>query len=84
MHSGAFADFFGDIVRKYRKAKGLTQEDLAEKADIASKMVSLVERYERNASLNVAYSISRGLGVPLWELVKDAEELKRKVRSKKT
>lgn len=83
MHSGAFADYFGDVVRKHRKAKALTQEDLAEKAGIASKMVSLIERFERNASLNIAHSIAEGLDVPFWQLVKETEELKLKARKKK-
>jgi transcriptional regulator with XRE-family HTH domain len=63
-------------VRRQRKAKGLTQEELAERADLASKMISLIERFERNPSVNVADSVARGLGVPLWRLVKDAENLR--------
>lgn len=78
MRSKDFARRFGEAVRKHRKAAGLTQEQLAEKADLASKMISLVERFERNPSLNVADSIAQGLGVPLWKLIRDAENLKRK------
>ena len=78
MRSTTFARRFGEVVRKRRKAAGLTQEQLAEKADLASKMISLVERFERNPSLNVADSIAQGLGVPLWELIREADNLKRK------
>jgi len=78
MRSNDFARRFGEVVRKQRKAAGMTQEQLAEKADLASKMVSLIERFERNPSLNVADSIAQGLGVPLWQLIRDAEGLKRK------
>jgi transcriptional regulator with XRE-family HTH domain len=56
----------------------LTQEQLAEKADLAPKMISLIERYERNPSLNVADSIAQGLCVPLWQLMREADNLKRK------
>jgi transcriptional regulator with XRE-family HTH domain len=77
MVSNNFADAFGKIVRKHRKARFLTQEQLAERADLASKMISLVERLQRNPSLNVADSIAQGLSVPLWRLVKDAEDLRR-------
>jgi ribosome-binding protein aMBF1 (putative translation factor) len=72
-----FARFFAEAMRRQRKAKGLTQETLAEKADLASKMISLIERAERNQSVNVAHSIALGLGIPLWRLVKDAEDLRR-------
>ncbi len=78
MRSKDSARRFGEVVRTHRKAAGLTQEQLAEKADLASKMISLVERFERNPSLNVADSIAQGLGVPLWELIREADNLKRK------
>ena len=52
-----------------------------EQADLASKMISLIERFERNPSANVADRVAQGLAVPLWRLVKDAEDLRRK-RSK--
>ena len=55
----------------------MSQEKLAEKADLSSKMISLVERGERTPSLTVADSIAKGLSVPLWRLVKDAENLRR-------
>lgn len=78
MLSADFARFFAEAVREQRKAKKLTQEQLAERADLASKMISLIERAERNPSVNVAHSIAQGLGIPLWRLVKDAEDLRRK------
>jgi len=56
----------------------LTQEQLAEKADLSSKMISFVERFERNPSLNIAESIAQGLGVPLWQLIREADDMKRK------
>ena len=72
-----FARAFGVVLRQYRIAQKLTQEALAEKADLAPKMVSLIERFERNPTVNVADSLAEGLSVPLWRLVKDAEALKR-------
>jgi transcriptional regulator with XRE-family HTH domain len=71
-----FASFFAEAVRQHRKSKKFTQEQLAERADLASKMISLIERAKRNPSINVAHSVARGLGVPLWRLVKDAEDLR--------
>ena len=85
MRSKSFARSFGVVVRNHRKAKGLTQEALAERADRAPKMISLIERFERNPSLIVAHSIAFGLSVPLWRLVKDADDLdQRKTTSKKS
>lgn len=83
MLSKDFAKLFGKTVRRHRKAKGMTQEDLAEKADLAPKMISLIERFERNPSLDVVDSIAQGLSVPLSQLIKDAEDLRRKERTGK-
>ncbi len=68
---------FGAVVRKRRKAKGLSQEALAEKASIHHTMVGLIERGERNASLDVAYRVARALGFTLSALVAEAEKPRR-------
>ena len=72
-----FARGFAEVVRRHRKQRKMSQEKLAEKADVSSKMVSLIERGERVPSVTVADCIARGLDVPLWRLVKDAEDLRR-------
>ncbi|HEV2248655.1 MAG TPA: helix-turn-helix transcriptional regulator [Terriglobia bacterium] len=77
MLSRDFARFFGQVVRKHRKARFLSQEELAERADLASKMVSLIERFERNPTVNVADSLAQAMNVPLWRLIKDAEDLRK-------
>ncbi len=77
MLSKDFARCFGQVVRKHRKARFLSQEELAERADLASKMVSLIERFERNPTVNVADSLAQAMNVPLWRLIKDAEDLRK-------
>lgn len=67
------AKAFATVLRRHRAQKKITQETLAERADIASKMVSLIERNERNPSLNVADSIAQGLGISLAQMIKEAE-----------
>lgn len=69
---------FAEVVRLRRKQTNLSQERLAERADLSSKMISLVERGERTPSLTVAESIAKGLSIPLWRLIKDSENLKKK------
>jgi transcriptional regulator with XRE-family HTH domain len=83
MFSTDFAKFFAEAVRRHRKNKNLSQEQLAEKADLSSKMISLIERGERTPSVSVAERIAQGLSVPFWRLVKDAEDAKRKERHNK-
>jgi transcriptional regulator with XRE-family HTH domain len=69
------ASSFGVVLKKHRQAKGLSQEALAEKADIHPTHVSLIERCERNPSLNVAKSLATALGLSLTSLIREAEEL---------
>lgn len=73
-----FARCFSEVVRRHRKQAKLSQERLAERADLSSKMISLVERGERIPSLTVADKIAKGLSIPLWRIVKDAENLRRR------
>lgn len=58
----------GRNIREKRKVKGLTQEELAEKADINPKFLGKVERAETNVSLLTLLKICDGLGISLCEL----------------
>src|SRR6266568_3651745 len=39
---------FGDLLRRYRTAAGLTQEELAERAQVSPRAISDLERGQRN------------------------------------
>ena len=53
----------GEAVLKYRQKAGLSQEALAEKADIHPNYVGRIERGECAASLEVILKIAKALGV---------------------
>jgi transcriptional regulator with XRE-family HTH domain len=78
MRQKDMARHFAAILQKQRKSKGISQEMLAEKADCDSTMISLIERKIRNPTLNLADSLAQGLGVPLSQMIQDAENLRRK------
>lgn len=58
----SFAAAFGRVLRRHREAKGLTQQELAEAADLHLNYVSLLERGLRSPSLEVTIRLARGLG----------------------
>ena len=60
---------FGLRVRQLREARGWSQEDLAEKADLHRTYVSGIERGTRNPTLTVLARIAGGLGMTLDELL---------------
>jgi transcriptional regulator with XRE-family HTH domain len=61
----------GAAIRKRRLALGLTQEELAEKADLHWTYISGIERGVRNVSIVNLFHIALALGVRVKDLVKD-------------
>lgn len=62
---------FGAGVRERRKAKGWTQEQLAEHAGVAAIHVGFVERGENVPKLTMILRIARALDVRPGELIDD-------------
>jgi transcriptional regulator with XRE-family HTH domain len=54
-----------------RKAKDLTQEELADKANVGLATIKRVEQATVSPSVDVLIFISRALGVHLYELFQD-------------
>ena len=59
----------GETIRSYRRKAGLTQERLAEKADLHHNFIGEVERGNMEASLSSLLKISKALGVRVRDLV---------------
>ena len=60
---------FGEIVRDKRKEQGLSQEDLAFKADLHRTYIGMIERAEKNLTLANIEKIALALGVPIHALL---------------
>ncbi|MGA3293839.1 MAG: helix-turn-helix transcriptional regulator [Candidatus Acidiferrales bacterium] len=60
---------FGRRVREFRVQRGLSQEKLAELADLHRNYVGGVERGERNVSLLNIIKLARGLNVRPAKLI---------------
>lgn len=58
-----------DNVRAFRKAHGLSQEELADLCELHRTYIGSVEREERNVSLSTLEVLSRALGVSVAELL---------------
>lgn len=64
----------GRNVRRIRKAKGLTQEVLAELSGVSQQYVSELERGRRNPSVITVYELAQAMGVSHVELVQPDDE----------
>jgi transcriptional regulator with XRE-family HTH domain len=60
---------FGLNILKLREERGLTQEKLAEKADLDRTYISGIERGIRNPGLKSMAQLAKALNTPIQELV---------------
>ena len=61
----------GRNLKKYRKAKGLSQEALALECGLHRTYVSGVERGVRNPTVVVLEQLAKPLDLPIWRLLED-------------
>ncbi|AKJ27375.1 helix-turn-helix domain-containing protein [Caldimonas brevitalea] len=66
---------FGRVVRDERKRQQLSQEKLAEAAELHRNYIGLVELGKTAPALDSAAAIANALGVRLSELLRQAEDL---------
>jgi transcriptional regulator with XRE-family HTH domain len=59
----------GEAVRAKRKEAGLSQEKLAEKADLSTVFISRIERGRESPTVDNLVKIARALGVRVRDLV---------------
>lgn len=62
----------GDNILLYRRQKGYTQEELAQRVGISTSYLGQIERGNKGKSyaMETLYSIAEALGVPMEELLK--------------
>lgn len=62
---------FGNILRKIREARGLSQEEFAELCDISRAYYGRLERGEHSITLELCYRIAEATGLSMSELFLD-------------
>jgi len=65
------AELFGHRLRELRKERGLTQEALAESADLSGNYISDLELGLKVPSLTILVRLSQALGVATPDLLRD-------------
>jgi transcriptional regulator with XRE-family HTH domain len=75
----------GRRIRHLRNRRGITQEELGDKADVNYKYLGAIERGERNPSIDNLAKIAKALGIQLHELfvfeheIEDTQVLKKRI-----
>lgn len=67
-------------LREVRKARGLTQQQLADQVYVTSRSIIALEKGEYNPSLLLAYRLSLALETPMEELFRLTENLREENR----
>lgn len=65
---------FGDNLRKYRNALGISQEAFAEKCGLHRTYISAIECYRRSIALENVQRIADALGIEAYKLFMEDEE----------
>ena len=60
----------GKVIKFKRELKGFTQIELAMKSGVDRNYIGMLERGERNPSYLSLLKISKGLGIPVYHLIK--------------
>ena len=66
---------FGSVMRSRRLALGISQEELAARANVHRTYVGSVERGERNISLLNIYAFAKAFGTTAGSLLTEADKL---------
>jgi transcriptional regulator with XRE-family HTH domain len=72
---------FGRTLKRYRKAKGWSQEELALQSGHQRVFISWLETGKKQATISTVFTLAKALDVEPSELIRDVEaELKNKGR----
>ncbi len=63
-------NIFGENVRKFRRKLNISQEELADKADLHRTYIGMIERAEKNITLVNIEKIANALEVKIEDLLK--------------
>ena len=62
---------FGNVLRKLREGRGMTQEEFAELCNISRAYYGRIERGEHSVTLELCQKISEATGLSLSEIFED-------------
>lgn len=75
---------FATTLCEHRARVGLSQEELAARADVSARFVSQLETARRQPSLTALLALSNGLGMRMGDLAAEAERIYEEVNFPKS
>lgn len=71
----------GSMIKEYRKKRGLTQEELAEKVNLSTRQLQRIEKNEHQTSIDTLLNIINTLNIPDEEIIKTFKAKKTSIPS---
>jgi len=68
------SEAFGDILRKYRKKKGFSQEQLAFRSNLNRTFIARLETAKRQPTLTTLVQLARALEISAASMVAEVEQ----------
>ena len=72
---------FGEVLQRYRAAAGISQEELALRADVDRTFISRLERGVRQPTITTLINLAEALSVSAADLVGETENVHRHGRT---
>ncbi len=66
---------FGQVLRQYRLAAGLSQEQLGLESGVQRNFISLIETGQNQPTITTIFKLANALGVHASKLIAEVEEL---------
>lgn len=73
LHANEIGLICGDVIKKHRQRMGISQEELAHRADVDRTFVSRLERGVRQPTITTLLQLAKALEVTAAELVGEIE-----------
>ncbi len=66
---------FGEVIRELRKERNLSQEELADKADVHRTYIGMIERGEKNITIENIQKLAKALNVSLKSIFEKLDRI---------
>ncbi len=66
---------FGELIKQIRKEKGISQEELGFRSNVHRTYIGMIERGEKNITLENIEKIAKGLGVSMKLIFEQLEKI---------
>ena len=77
-NSAELSDSLVRVIREHRLAKKFSMYQLAKLSGLDKSAIGKLEAGLRAPSVETADKIAKALGVPLWQMIREAENLRKK------